>query len=526
MKVCLIKPPVLYKAVSVSLMPSPPLGLAYIAGALVAAGHEVSVIDATAEGLSRSELFEDGIYLFGLNARDIIDRMDPDAEVICFSFMFTNNWLYDRHLVAEVRRAFPHAIMVAGGEHATAAPEFCLHQAPGLDHIVLGEGEATIIDLLTNCKNPQDVDGIVYRDGDGIRVNRKGSVKRISAIGNIARPAWELFPLSKYFENGVAYGIYRGRTLPVMASRGCPYDCTFCSSPQMWGRTYSIREPEDFVDELEMLRNNHGVTNFELYDLTAIIHREWIIRTAKEIIRRNLNITYQIPAGTRAEAIDLEVAEYLYRSGCKNITYAPESGSVRVLKDIRKKVKLDRMLKSIRESNRAGLNIKLNIIIGFPDETHLDIWKTIWFLVKASWHGANDTSPAVFSPYPGSRMFDDLLKKGQVDLYDDRYIKEIINSYDLWPGKVYAECVSPFFVRLYTLVIMALFYGSNFLFRPIRLFHLMRNVMSDRHESRLELFISKSLIRGRSVRTTRSAVHSRTDSETRVAPVSPHHTLH
>lgn len=498
MKICLIKPPVLHKESSVSLMPSPPLGLAYIAAALKNSGHSVQVIDATAEGFNDVEEFQNEVYLFGLNSKGIINLIEKDTDIICFSFMFTNNWLYDRYLVKEVKKKFPKSVLIAGGEHVTAAPEYSLKQARGLDFIVIGEGEATIVDLVTALSTKsdlKDVGNIAYLKEEDFIIQKGGKVSRIKEIEGIAWPAWELFPLEKYFSNKVSYGVFRGNTLPVMASRGCPYECTFCSSPQMWGRNYSIRSPKDFVDEIEHLYKRYNVTNFELYDLTAIIYKTWIIDTAKEIINRGLKITYQIPAGTRAEAIDYEVAQWLYKSGCKNITYAPESGSEKMLKKIKKKVKLEKMLDSIKHSSKANLNIKLNIIIGYPDETHLDILKTIWFLVKCSWYGANDTSPAVFSPYPGSNLFERLIKEKKLDIYDDNYLMEIINSYDLWPGKVYSNNVSPIFVRFYSVITMIIFYMSNYLFRPHRFFNTMKNIYTKNYESRAELALSKILFK-------------------------------
>ena len=95
----------------------------------------------------------------------------------------------------------------------------------------------------------------------------------------------------------------------------------------MWGRKYSLRDVKDFVNEMEYYYQKYNVVSFDFFDLTAIIYKDWIIELCDEIIKRDMKITYQIPAGTRSEAIDFDVASKLYQSGCKNITYAPESGS-------------------------------------------------------------------------------------------------------------------------------------------------------------------------------------------------------
>jgi radical SAM superfamily enzyme YgiQ (UPF0313 family) len=495
MQICLIKPPILHKGASFALMPTPPLGLAYIAAALEVENHEIQVIDASATPVDKKEIFKENIYLFGLTSSEIKSKIKGKPAVICFSLMFTNNWLHDRFLIQELKSAFPNSIFIAGGEHATAAPELCLNQAP-LDYIVLGEGEETVVALI-NCiekkQKVEEVGGLVFKINKEIVKTKQKN--RIKEIFKIKWPAWHLFPLEVYFENKMSHGVYRGRTLPVMATRGCPYDCTFCSSPNMWGRSYSMRPPTDFVDELYYLNTKYGVVNFDLFDLTAIIVKKWIIEMCNEILKRNLKITFQLPSGTRAEAIDYEVACSLKAAGCSNITYAPESGSPSVLKTVKKKVKIDKMLHSIRHSNKAGINIHLNMIVGFPNDTHKDLFQTLWFLIRCSWYGANDMAMAVFTPYPGSELFSDLNKKGKLNLENDQTLIEIIESYDLWPSKVYCQNISPTMIKFYILLSLVIFYGSNYLFRPIRFIITIHNLFTHKHESRLEQILYKNFFR-------------------------------
>lgn len=495
MNICLIKPPILHKGASFALMPTPPLGLAYIAGVLEKDNHNLQVIDSSAESINEVKNYRDDIYIFGLTKEEICKRINPNTEIICISFMFTNNWLYGREVVKEIKLNFPNVIIIAGGEHATAAPEYCMKQSP-IDFIVLGEGEETVAELVKKIERNEDltqIDGIAYRENNNVISNKRR--KRLSSIQDIPWPAWHLFPLKKYFDQKMTHGVYRGNTLPVMATRGCPYTCTFCSNPQMWGKAYEMRPPTDFVNELEYLHTTYNVVNFDLYDLTAIMFKDWIVAMCKEILSRNLKITYQLPSGTRAEAIDFEVADLLYKSGCKNITYAPESGSNKVLKSVKKQIELDEMLKSIKHSNNAGMIVHLNIILGFPDDRHSDLLKTIWFLVKCSWFGAHDIAPAVFTPYPGSTLYNRLTKQGKLDIYDDDCILEIISSYDLWPSKVYSENISQFLIKLYVFIFTFVFYGTNYLFRPIRFFRTVRNILINKHESRLEQILYKNFLR-------------------------------
>lgn len=490
MKVCLINPPRLMKPMSIVLKPSPPLGLALIAAALEADGHEITVIDAPAEGYETYHAFDGDIVVNGLSVEAIAARIPHDVALIGISAMFSGNWLHHRAFIDALGVRFPRATIVAGGEHITAVPEFSIGQTRHLDICVLGEGEETIVEVaraLERRRPLSGVAGIVYRDRTGavVRTPRRA---RIRGLTGVARPAWHLFPIGLYREKNISYGVDRGgAALPMLATRGCPYQCTFCSSPNMWGTRYLMREPADVADELEHWIGLFGIRNFDFYDLTAIIRKEWILEFCSEIQRRRLNITWQIPAGTRSEAIDEEVAHALHASGCCNITYAPEAGSPRVLRAIKKKVNLDRMLRSIAHSRRAGMNIKINFMMGFPEETHRDVWQSLAFLVRASWHGAHDTSPSILSPYPGSAMFTALQAAGAVDLENDDYFRRIVYVDTLFKNHFYNQHISRAMWRVYLLLYIAVFYGANYLFHPTRAVRTAYNLATGRAESRAEM---------------------------------------
>jgi radical SAM superfamily enzyme YgiQ (UPF0313 family) len=195
--------------------------------------------------------------------------------------------------------------------------------------------------------------------------------------------------------------------------------------------------------------------------------------------------------------IDKEVAHYLYLSGCRNITYAPESGSEAILKAIKKKVNLNSMLDSIRYSCEEKMNIKINVIIGFPEDTHADIWKTMWFLIKASKAGVNDMAPSVFSPYPGSELFEKLKKAGKIRMEDDEYFYQIIYVDTFLNNYFYNDNINRHFLRFYLLCYLAVFYLSNFIFHPQRLFKTIQNLATSKYESRAEMALGELLKRSK-----------------------------
>jgi anaerobic magnesium-protoporphyrin IX monomethyl ester cyclase len=507
MKICLIRPSRLVDLRSVSVNPTPPLGLAFIAGSLTDAGHHVTVIDAIAEDPLAYHKFNyplkehpykskdlEHLHLNGLRPEDVLLRIPVDTQLIGVSCMFTNSWLSDRFLINFLKSNLPDITIVAGGESITALPEFFMKDSHGIDICVLGEGEETMVNLVFNIENQLDlslVDGICFKEIRSEKIINNPRRSRKKEIEKIPLPDWDLFPLEAYEKYNLKYGLTNRKSLPIMATRGCPYRCTFCSSPSMWGTSYMMRTPSNVVDEIEMLMNRYGVTNFDFYDLTAIIKKQWIIEFSNEIIKRKLDITYQIPAGTRSEAIDKEVAENLFKSGCKNITYAPESGSERLLKLIKKKVKLPNMLVSLDYSNKAGISVMINMIFGLPGETHTDIWKTILFLIKCSWVGVPDISPSLFQPYPGSEIFDDLIEKKKIDLEKDEYFLEIAFVATYGKAKYYNEHVHRYWYLFYEIFIIVVFIGSNYLFRPFRAVKAVRNIITENYEYRFERAVGK-----------------------------------
>ena len=471
LRVCLVRPPTLTSASAVGQDAVPPLGLAYIAGALRAAGHAVSAVDAVGDAVHQYSRvrWSRRAVMHGLRVDEIVARIDRDAEVIGVSSMFTVEWPLIADLVAAIRAAFPAAFIVLGGEHVTACPEFTLAESPAADVAVLGEGEETIVALLAARVQGRAVDevaGIAYRAPDG-RVIRTATRERIRAVDDIPLPDWGPFPVETYIDNALTHGANLGRSMPILASRGCPYRCTFCSSPLMWTTRWTARRPAAVVEEMKAYIRRYSVTNFDFYDLTAIVKRGWIVEFCQLLIAEGLDITWQLPTGTRSEAIDEEVARLLHTSGCRIITYAPESGSIAELARIKKKINPERMLESMRGARRAGLGIKVNFVLGFPGMSWRDVGHTFGFLARLARIGVDDVNVFPFSPYPGSEMFEELLAAGTLRL-DDDYFRSLLAFNDPAHSVSYADLVGSRALSSLNLMAMAFFYTLSFLLRPQR----------------------------------------------------------
>lgn len=411
----------------------PPLGMALIAAVLKEKGHTVQVIDAAVSNAGGQHPFDssqiraalpanNALVTSGLSFEAIAEAIQPDTELIGFSCMFSIDWVSDRALINLIAARHPQAVLIAGGESATGMPEIFLRQCPGLTACILGEGEETITDLLDAMATARELDTV-----SGIMLRREGAYvktgkrERMRKLDEIPVPAWEEFPVELYPRPLRRADRPNPITLPLIATRGCPFRCTFCTSPDMWGTRYYLRSPESVAHEIAYAQEHFQAGNFDFFDLTAIIKKRWILEFSKILRERNLDILWRFPAGTRSEAIDEEVVMALRSSGCHEIIYAPESGSERVLEMIKKRVNIPNMLQSMRHAKKHDMRIYINMIIGLPGERHSDILRTCWFLMQCARVGVNDVGLAKFRPYPGSVLFDELRAQGQISLNTDDY---------------------------------------------------------------------------------------------------------
>jgi radical SAM superfamily enzyme YgiQ (UPF0313 family) len=486
--VTILRPPLLVPTWSDSGPLTPPIGPAYLAASLRQAGHEARIVDGLGENpFQVTSLFANKVMAIGLRSEEIVERIEPGNDFIGVSCMFSQDWPEIRRLIQLVRRRFPGVPIVAGGEHITATAAFTLSSTPEVDVCVVGEGEETIVELATAIEQGASLDtipGLVLRGTFGTRST--GARTRIRTLDDIPWPAWDLVPLDHYLDHGLGYGVNRGRSMPMIATRGCPYQCTFCSNPEMWTTRWYARDPEQVLDEMRTYQERYGATNFDFYDLTAIVKKSWIVQFTNRILERKMEFTWQLPSGTRSEAIDDEVSRLLYASGCRNMSYAPESGSPEVLKRIKKVVKLDRLEASVLGAVRAGLNVKLNIIMGFPNESRRELGQTVRFLARMGFIGVHDMSISLFSPYPGSELYHELRKSGRIPELSDEYFLGLGAYKDFAQSISYTEGLSPRVLNVYRVLGFLVFYGTQYAIRPWRMVRLLQNLLQRRQESRLD----------------------------------------
>ena len=487
-RIALVRPPALQMKRSLSSYGAIlPIGLAYVAAVLRDAGHTLQVIDAPGHGFDREEEVASPIgklWRSGLSPEEIVSRLDPETEMIGITHMFLHEWPTVRRIAELAKERLPQVQVVLGGENATAFWPWIFKFTDAVDCCVLGEGEITMLEVVRRLRDGQDLDDL---EGVAIPSSTPETVRlssRRTDLSEHPRPAWECFPVNRYMEKSDNFGVHRGRSIPVLATRGCPYQCTFCSSAAMWTTRYVTRDPADVVDEIKSYVERYKVNNVNFCDLTAIIKKQWVMDFCDLLKKEQLDLTWQLPGGTRSEALDEEVLESLYATGCRNITYAPENGSKRMLKLIKKRVKLPRMLHSIRAARRAGIVTRINIIIGHPKERWRDLRRSLKFLFKAAFAGCQDTAVMIFAPYPGSSDFEELLGQGKIEMNDEFFYLALTRSG--FSSTTYSRALSTRQLVLVQYLLLLAFYATAYLSRPWRILGVIRSLLTGNETTQLD----------------------------------------
>lgn len=475
-RVCLIRPARISSAYSYTFDASYPLGIAYLASYLEKVGATVEIVDAIGEGLEQVTLYGDISY-HGLSIEEITQRISAGVDVIGVSCMFSQEWPWTRELIKSIRKRFPDTLIIAGGEHVSAITEYCLNDCPEIDICAIGEGEETLREIVT-----AHVQG-----GDIYSVNAVGYMKegkyhatpsraRVRDVDQIPWPAYHLVNVENHMNYKFNTGIDIGRrVIAMLATRGCPYRCTFCTNPFMYGTSYYPRDAKDVVDEMESYVKEYGANDFHFYDLTLTTKRSWVLELCNEIIDRGLKVTFQLPAGTRSEVIDDEVASALKRSGCAVLSFAAESGDTKLLQELKKKVDLDHLKEACKASLRQDVRVRFHLVVGFPNETRLGIAKSMVLAWKLALVGAHDVVISNYTPFPGGEIFYGMIEDGTIPQIDDEYLKSLSVANPL-TMKMYCKHMSGREIRYWRLWTYASFFIVQYLRRPWRFARLVKEI--------------------------------------------------
>lgn len=323
-----------------------------------------------------------------------------------------SQWTHNRHfsldLARLIRATVPGCTVAMGGAHATFRYAEILSQGSPLDIVVLGEGEATMLDLAIRCvegRSWYDIAGIAFRYGERISVNPPRP--QLEDLDRLPFPA-------RYLEHSI--GVDRElQSEFILSARGCPSACRFCSSPGFWQRRVRFRSPANIVDEIMFIREKYGLMYFSLRDDTFTADRSRTIGFCRLLIERKADILWNCQS--RVSAIDEDLLVWMKRAGCECIQLGVESGSPRILKILGKSITPQQIERAAEMIKKAGINLSVYLISDVPGETRDDIRQTI-DLVRRICPDDGYVSPLAY--YPGTRLFDEAVGGGRinVDLFE------------------------------------------------------------------------------------------------------------
>ena len=381
------------------------LGLAYLAGGLRHNRIQVRILDCLVEDPQHIRSAETQWCEVGLSDQDILQRIrEFEPGLIGLSIPFSYQHEMAMKLARTIKSAFPEVLLAAGGNHVTAVPEKM--DRSSIDYLILGEGEQALLQLIEALNQAQPVEGIpgiVTRDTSTFR--RAPFIQDLDAL---PFPAIDLLPLQKLWGGGP-------RWINMVATRGCVYDCVFCSIHTIMGYTIRRRSVANVVAEIERWHRLYQIQEIYFEDDNLTTNRAWAKELFREIAKRRFGIRLYARNGLRADSIDAELLQLMKAAGYQDFAIAPESGSQETLdKIIGKKMKLEDAAAAVKLARAHHIHTSAFFVIGFPQEGPAEIETTLAYARTLQQLGCAGFWFSLASPYPGTRLFDECLANGSI----------------------------------------------------------------------------------------------------------------
>ncbi len=396
MKVSLINPPGGYYASRWEESALPSLGLGYLASYLEQHGIACEIVDAHAMRWRLSDLSHH------------LAESAPDLVGVTFT---TENRFESFEAIRTARAVLPESLLIAGGPHVSAAAEDTLAHVPELDMVVRGEGEATLLDIVRHLQNGRPFDeikGISRRVGSQIEHNAPRP--HIQDLDTLPFPARHLMPMERYQFAADVPGVGKLRAQNIMASRGCPFNCSFCASPNMWGRKFRARTTENVMAEIDELVMIYGAQALWIFDDTFTVDKKRTAAICEEIARKYPSLRWFCEI--RVDTVDRELLGLMKRAGCFCVAFGVESGSQRIIDhSIGKQIKLEEVAQVRSWCKELDLLYNPFMILSHPDETDDDARKSMDLIRQCKADGAS-VSLAIMHIYPGTRIETIAYEKG------------------------------------------------------------------------------------------------------------------
>ena len=359
-----------------SIFRFPPLGLGYIVAYLKSQGISAELVDCT--------------FMKQEKALKRIRNTNPTIVGIQAMFSMKEKTMEFAELLRK-----DCELLVVGGPLATSNPEEFIGS---FDVVAIGEGEQTMLDLAQAAENHSDFDdikGIMFKDKGRIVVTPARDF--VCDLDKIPFPSRELFDnqaYKNYYSRNFGY-----TTTAIITSRGCPFQCDFCSRP-IFGNTFRSRTTNNIVQEVEAVQKL-GYQRVWFADDCFTLNRGRLMEICEELIRRNIMIGWECLS--RVDTVDLSVAEEMKNAGCVRVFFGIESGNNGILKIMKKQATVEQAEKAVHIFKRTGIQVGAFFILGYPGESEGTILDTVNFASSLPLDYLSFTFPY---PIPGTPLYD------------------------------------------------------------------------------------------------------------------------
>lgn len=386
----------------------PPLNMLYLASHLKHRGIDVTIFDQQVDMASPNEYAE------------LVAERSPDLVGIT---SYTPGVANALQVARAIKAKTPDIPIVMGGAHVSATKGELFKYTDCVDFICEGEGEYTLEELAKNIDNEEawpTINGLIYRqrrngNGQGLDLfNPNGLVttpprEREKDLNNF--PFMDLTTIHNFdIEKYSAPFVFGGRSIAFMASRGCPFMCSYCGQDVVHGRRVRYRDPKHLIAELKHHRDTLGVEHIQFKDSTFTVNKKWVREVCKEMNEADLRLHWG--CNSRVDTIDEDLCKVMIDAGCTDIAFGVESGDQATLDLMLKGTKVGPSLETMRMMRRQNVIVRASYMIGNPSETPEQAHNTIKFAVGSN---AFLTTFNLTCAMPGTELYRQALDRGELD---------------------------------------------------------------------------------------------------------------
>lgn len=395
MKVLFVNPPQTASKYKFMGVIAPPLGIAYMAGVLQENNIDVEILDASAEDMDFKDV-----------EKELLKRK-PDLVALTALTPTIGRALETAQVVKET---LPDSIVVMGGYHPTFNFIETLEDE-NVDIVIRGEGEYIMLNLvqaLENQSSLHDVKGIVFEDKNSKEIVVNPEAPLIQDLDELPFPALNLLPMKKYRLLDMDTHM-----TTMITTRGCPMQCSFCSSAAMHGKKIRERSVENIVDEIEYLKTNYDIDTIAFMDDTFTLKKRKVMAICDEILKRNIEIMWGCTS--RVDTLDEKLLKKMKEAGCITIFIGVESADQQQLDNMCKNTTISKIENAFKIARKLKIRTIASVALGMPGDTKEIMNKTVKFVHKLK---PNYAIYSLATPYPGTRFYKEAFEKNLIKIKD------------------------------------------------------------------------------------------------------------